>query len=146
MKRHTFSREREFQSAVCQLPALVAAKVEEGPTGCWLWTASVKANGYAQFNDGAHNHNAHRLVYSLLVGPIPDGLELDHLCHVRHCVNPGHLEPVTHAENVRRAADRVVQCPQGHPYDDVNTYRWRGARLCRTCRTRRNKERTRVSQ
>lgn len=104
---------------------------------CWLWTASQKGNGYGQFNDGKKTWNAHRLVFTLSGRTIPDGLELDHLCRVRHCVNPWHLEPVTRQVNVRRQFDEITHCPQGHPYDEKNTYRWRGLRACRKCRIAR---------
>lgn len=116
-----------------------------GLTGCWLWTASVKPNGYGQFGvtDGDVRY-AHRLAYEFLVGPVPDGLELDHLCRVRHCVNPAHLEPVTRRENLRRGVSanrRKTHCPQGHSYNSVNTYLdKRGGRICRSCMRQRNRE------
>lgn len=73
--------------------------------GCWLWTGALNWDGYGCFNAGPEiSSSAHRFAYRLLVGPVPDGLELDHLCRTRNCVNPDHLEPVTHAENVRRAS------------------------------------------
>jgi hypothetical protein len=95
---------------------------------------------------------AHRFAYELLVGPIPDGLALDHLCLTTGCVNPAHLEPVTVAENSRRAAAHYhanrakTHCIHGHPFDGENTYvhmtRGRPARGCKTCdreRARRNR-------
>jgi len=73
---------------------------------CWLWTASVKPSGYGQFAVTEHQiRGAHQFSYRIEVGPVPDGLQLDHLCRVRHCVRPTHLEPVTAAENVRRAVE-----------------------------------------
>lgn len=69
---------------------------------CWLWRSMLTEQRYALISDGGRKRSAHRYAYELLVGPIPDGLELDHLCMVRHCVNPGHLDPVTKAENLRR--------------------------------------------
>ena len=82
---------------------------------------------------------AHRMIYELLVGPIPDGLEIDHLCRNRGCVNPGHMEPVTHRENLMRgdtvaaANPAKTHCIRGHPYDDENTYRYGSHRYCRAC-------------
>lgn len=111
----------------------------EGAGGCWLWTGPLDAQSY-----GRHGAPlAHRVVYELLVGPIPKGLTLDHLCRVRSCVNPDHLEPVTHAENVRRGkagevnGDRqrnLTHCKRGHEYTPESTGRdHRGHRFCREC-------------
>ena len=69
---------------------------------CWEWTAYIAPNGYGRFQIHPFVHNAHRLLYEWLVGPVPEGLELDHLCRIRHCVNPDHLEPVPHRVNVLR--------------------------------------------
>ena len=112
---------------------------------CWEWQASVRANGYGQFNlNGAKK--AHRVSYALLVGDIPNSLQLDHLCRNRRCVNPKHLEPVTQQENLRRGAAVRTACPQGHPWDEMNTYWYGGTRLCRACnrerQARRHLERT----
>lgn len=70
---------------------------------CWLWRGKLTDKGYARTTFNGVQTGAHRKAYELLAGPIPEGLELDHLCRVRHCVNPDHLEPVTHEENVARA-------------------------------------------
>jgi hypothetical protein len=81
-----------------------AKKVEVADSGCWLWTASTNEGGYGHFWRGPDDWMvAHRFSYEHFVGPIPEGLDLDHLCRVRHCVNPEHLEPVTRRENLRRA-------------------------------------------
>lgn len=107
---------------------------------CWPWMASVTADGYGQFwiTTERRSVNAHRVAYELTVGQIPDGLEIDHLCRVRCCVNPTHMEPVTRAENARRARAAITHCPAGHEYDETNTYVYpSGARGCRTCRKER---------
>lgn len=108
---------------------------------CWLWTAGMSVGGYGRFKANGRMNFAHRFAYELLVGPIPDGLQLDHLCRVRHCVNPAHLEPVTARENTMRgesfAAVHGVKdaCESGHTFDDANTYqRPGGGRACRACR------------
>lgn len=124
-------------------------KVEAGGEDeCWLWTAGKSDRGYGQFWDGERKVRVHRFAYELLVGPIPTGMELDHLCRVLHCVNPKHLEPVVHCENVLRgngtAAEnaRKTHCKNGHEFTPENTYlgleRGRERRRCRTCDRRRN--------
>jgi hypothetical protein len=116
-------------------------KVEKTET-CWLWTAAKNDQGYGHIkvSDGEWAY-AHRLAYELLVGPIPEGLELDHLCRVRNCLNPAHLEPVTGRENVLRSTSptainaRKTHCPRGHEYSAENTYYTprEGHRQCRAC-------------
>lgn len=96
---------------------------------CWMWTSFIDRDGYGRTGDGM----AHREAYTLFRGPIPDGMEIDHLCRVRACVNPDHLEVVTHAENVRRGAAARDTCKQGHPYTESTTRYYRGARVCRVC-------------
>src|SRR5688572_16860021 len=80
--------------------------------GCWLWTASRILSGYGQVRFEGKNQRAHRVAYALVKGPIPEGLVLDHLCRVKHCVNPDHLEAVTQAENLRRG-DTWQMRPRG---------------------------------
>lgn len=107
---------------------------------CWLWTRSLDGKGYASIKVDGRMQLAHRLSYTSLVGPIPKGLVLDHLCRVRRCVNPAHLEPVTDRENILRGEGfgaknaAKTHCPQGHPYDGANTLiRPNGNRRCRAC-------------
>jgi hypothetical protein len=117
---------------------------------CWEWTGRLDRDGYGHF--GKHGRLVHRMLWELLVGPIPDGLQIDHLCRNRKCVNPDHLEPVSSLENTRRGAPRrgyngpvlrgsdhpnskKTHCPRGHQYIPENTAtNARGARVCRTCR------------
>lgn len=81
--------------------------VVDPATGCWLWNRKIRKDGYGIKSTGKHTAiRAHRWVYEDLVGPIPEGLELDHLCNNPPCVNPDHLEPVTHEENMRRQWER----------------------------------------
>lgn len=112
---------------------------------CWRWTGAHVPNGYGQIQANGRPRGVHRLAYEAWVGPIPDGLEVDHLCRVRDCINPAHLEAVTHLENLRRGRTIVArqiaktECPQGHPYDEGNTIkRSRGVRICRACHNARS--------
>lgn len=107
---------------------------------CWLWTASG-GRGYGIFypNGARSGRAAHRFAYELLVGPIPEGMQLDHLCRVRRCVNPAHLEPVTGFENRLRGTNAIARnilkthCDHNHPFDEANTRHWKGERICRAC-------------
>lgn len=106
--------------------------------GCWLWTGKCDRGGYGRIWTAGRHRRVHRVAYEAWVGPIPEGLEIDHLCRVRNCVNPAHLEPVTQAENVRRQArSQKTECVNGHPYTPENTYlrpgKGHGRRDCRTC-------------
>lgn len=114
-------------------------------SGCWLWTGYIRPAGYGEFWVKGKKA-AHRWAYERFVGPIPEGLQLDHLCRVRHCVNPDHLEPVTNWENTRRgvgfAARRYVAeaCERsGHPLTGENMYLHEGRRRCKECRRESNR-------
>lgn len=115
-------------------------------TGCWEWQGPFTPNGYGKHRIGPGHPErvAHRIAYEHYVGPIPDGLQLDHTCRVRRCVNPSHLEPVTGSENTLRqdhAERRVTHCPKGHPYDEDNTIRGGdGKRRCRECDRARKRQ------
>jgi len=118
-------------------------RVDLGP--CWMWTTTLNTSGYGQFFLNGRTRAAHRVAYEWTGKAIPDGYDLDHLCRVRRCVNPAHLEPITEAENARRAnavAGRIYRngntgkthCKRGHAFDETNTYRMRdGGRRCRAC-------------
>ena len=96
--------------------------------GCWNWIGSKDVNGYgmARYEGGTRSRRAHRVVYETLVGPVPEGLVLDHLCRNRGCVNPAHLDPVTQQINTLRGigptAKNAVKthCSNGHPYEGEN--------------------------
>ena len=124
---------------------------------CWIWTASINPKGYGQFRVGTKPDgravviHAHRFAYMDTVGSIPEGMELDHLCRVRACVNPMHLEPVTTRENQRRSPISFVtikgsrtHCANGHEWTEENTYWYssRGGnphRQCRQCKRDRRR-------
>lgn len=117
-------------------------KVELDPkTGCWEWQACRCSGGYGNFRHKGRVVVAHRLAYETLVGPIPEGLDIDHLCRNRKCVNPHHLEPVTRRENILRGEGqgakhaRKTHCQHGHPLSGENLYinPASGQRVCREC-------------
>ena len=120
----------------------------EPNSGCWLWTGAIDATGYSHIHVGKRTERAHRISYELFCGPIPKGLHIDHLCRVRCCVNPAHLEPVTALENSLRGFGQGVlnskktHCPQGHAYTKSNTIKCKkGKRTCRECQRSRSKGR-----
>lgn len=114
-------------------------------TGCWEWQAARYPTGYGMYMLKKRPRYAHRIAYELAIGPIPPGLEIDHLCRNRSCVRPDHLEPVTKAENILRSESppaqsaRATECPNGHPWDAANTYWYRGWRHCKACRRETNR-------
>ena len=114
---------------------------ELGP--CWMWTGALSADGYGRWWKDGRNRPTHIFVYEDLVGPVPAGLQLDHLCRVRACCNPKHLEPVTCRENLLRgdtfAACNAVKthCPRGHTYTPENTRTYGRSRQCVACQKER---------
>jgi hypothetical protein len=121
---------------------LLSKAVIDFETGCWNWTASMNGKGYGQITVAGGMQKAHRAAYELIEGPIPAGLELDHLCRNRACINPAHLEPVTSRENTLRSPispsainARKTHCPFGHEYTAENTLMRKGnrSRCCRAC-------------
>lgn len=124
------------------LDVRLSERIDVDESGCWLWIGALSHDGYGRVGyRGFSSDYAHRAVYEDLVGPIPDGLECDHLCRVRNCVNPSHIEPVTRRENVMRSPicktainARKTHCVHGHPLDEENTYSGvRNKRECRAC-------------
>lgn len=125
--------------------------IETDPHGCWIWQLRcMPTEGYGLIAVNSHPRMAHRVSYETFVGPIPEGLQLDHLCRVRACVNPEHLEPVTARENVLRSPiaqaalnAAKTHCPWEHEYTPENTYlygphgRWR---LCKACARSRSRK------
>ena len=110
---------------------------------CWLWTGGL-AEGYGVFSLDGKQVKAHRIAYLWLVEEIPEDCELDHLCRVRRCCNPPHLDPVSHLINVHRGISpwavnaAKTRCPQNHEYDEENTYLYDGERHCRKCARQKN--------
>ena len=111
---------------------------------CWIWEAARgggRTGQYGRFYDGQGAVRAHRWAWESVNGPIPEGLPIDHLCRVKLCVNPDHLEPVPSSENTRRATRLITHCPYGHPYIKENTYIYpQGWRKCRECHRIRDRE------
>jgi len=98
----------------------ILARVEAHPGGCWIWVAARdNGSGYGRLTHNGRLQLAHRLAYEAWVGPIPAGLEIDHLCRVKGCVKPSHLEPVTHAENTRRHFEWYRSQPKPFPLPEV---------------------------
>lgn len=113
--------------------------IEAGDGGpkdeCWRYPGGITPQGYGLVWIDTKQVLVHRYSYEFHIGPIPAGLTIDHLCRVRACWNPHHMEPVTRGDNVRRAKALITHCPQGHEYTPENTYNYpgRGGRHCKQC-------------
>lgn len=132
------------------------SRIERIPdAGCWIWTGAIDNSGYARISVDYKNRQAHRVSFELAKGKIPDGLQIDHLCKVKACVNPNHLEAVTQQENLSRCDNHAkgkfnrlkTHCKNGHEYTDDNIYvhkyfrygRMQQGRFCKTCHNARRK-------
>jgi hypothetical protein len=119
------------------------SRIEVIPSGCWNWLGSHNGDGYGKVNFAKRRYLTHRVSYELLVGKIPEGLQIDHLCRNKSCCNPAHLEVVTRTENLQRQAAAKVRatcCKWGHELTDENTISRRNPKTgriwaqCRTCK------------
>ena len=131
----------------------MARKILVTESGCWDWQGPVAPDGYGRMMVGSRTTGerrtalAHRLSWEEANGPIPAGLQLDHLCRNRRCVNPAHLEPVTQRENILRGTGtaainaRKTHCPAGHEYTPENTYTYRSGRDCKACAAAKGRRR-----
>lgn len=130
--------------------------IPEPNSGCWIWLGSIGSHGYGNIGVTSGTTIVHRILYENKYGKVPVGLELDHLCRMRCCVNPDHLEPVTRRENILRgdapSAKQAMQthCKYGHPFNEENTYfyktKWGVARKCRACTKQRQSSEQRKAQ
>jgi hypothetical protein len=135
---------------VADLPERMRQKVIVAHTGCWEWTAAINSRGYGQWSVQGVSRSTHRVAYELLVGPIPEGLQIDHLCRNKRCCNPEHLEPVSALVNIHRRPDvHKSHCARGHELTPENTIlkNFRGSirRNCRTCVNDQARARRRAS-
>lgn len=133
---------------------LLSGSMPEPMSGCWIWVRYRQPRGYGLLSFRGRTTLAHRAAFQSFRGPIPEGMELDHLCRVRCCVNPDHLEPVTRLTNVRRGirpqqmrdnnpgrnhGPYLVCRTKGHPLTKSNIYESKGRRVCKECHKSRVK-------
>lgn len=115
----------------------LSKKIVKLPSGCWIWMGAECAGGYTQVQRNGVRKMSHRYIYEKIIGDIQEGMTLDHLCKVRCCVNPEHLEPVTLSDNVNRGNSfhrSKTHCKNGHEFTRLNTYiTKKGYRHCREC-------------
>lgn len=143
----------DITTSVCER---IKASIILNENGCWVWQKRISENGYGQVSINHKSLLAHRVAYQAFVAPLIDGLQIDHLCKNRACVNPEHLEQVTPRENIHRS-DAVYKrlrtkryCPQGHEYSKENTYYRQTKegginRSCMTCARENSKRRYRLT-
>lgn len=121
--------------------------IPEPNTGCWLWTGHLDKYGYGKITVGRSSRLAHRIAYEAFIGPIPDGLTLDHRCRTPQCVNPAHMDPMPLKDNIllgrspAALASRRDRCHLGHVYTDGSFVFYRGVRYCLVCRRLRQERR-----
>ena len=130
---------------------LLAKTIPVTESGCLIWLGATYRGGYGHIGVDGRMHKVHRIVFENGVGPIPDGYVINHVCSVRLCVRPEHLEAVSQRENVLHSNSRSIaklhsdltHCKRGHPFSGDNIYWWRGSRRCRICRLNHSQARRR---
>lgn len=124
--------EKVKEEAVKQLFRRFFDKIER-VGGCWIWLGSTNKDGYGLFHLLGKMQSAHRVSYELHIGDIPEGMEIDHICRERSCVNPAHLEPVSRQENLDRMILAKTHCINGHDYKESSFIHLKGFRECSIC-------------